>query len=449
MEKIRIVGGRPLHGEARISGAKNAALPALFASLLTDGRCWIPNLPHLRDTRSALSALSEMGADVGGDFSVCCANLRSRVAPYHLVKTMRASILALGPLTARWGEARVALPGGCAIGARPVNEHLHGLEKLGAEIRIDNGDIVARVKRKGGRLKGSRIVMEIPSVTGTENLMMASCLAEGETILENAAREPEVSDLAEMLKKMGARIEGAGESVIRIWGADELGGAEHCVIPDRIEAGTYLAAAAACGGEIVLRDAPVDVMDSILDKLRETGAVIESEVESEVESEDGSEIEGVDSGVDKGKKGWERGGVLRMRMEGCPVAADATTGPHPGFPTDMQAQLVALNCAALGSSSVTETVFENRFMHAQELARMGADIRVHGNTAYVRGAGGLGKLAGAPVMATDLRASASLAVAALAARGETRIDRVYHLDRGYERMDEKLRQLGADAERIS
>ena len=434
MDKIRIVGGRPLRGEARISGAKNAALPALFAALLTDAPCSVPNLPRLRDTRSALSALAEMGADVSEDASgapvVCCANLRSRVAPYHLVKTMRASILALGPLTAKWGEARVALPGGCAIGARPVNEHLQGLEKLGADIRIDNGDIYARVKKKGGRLKGARILMEIPSVTGTENLMMAACLAEGETILENAAREPEVADLAEMLKKMGARIEGAGESVIRISGATELGGAKHWVIPDRIEAGTYLAATAACGGEIILRGAPTDMMDSILDKLRETGAEIEASEDEE-------------------KEAAERGGILRMRMKECPRAADTTTGPHPGFPTDMQAQLVALNCAAEGASAVTETIFENRFMHAQELARMGADIRVHGNTAYVRGAGGLGKLTGAPVMATDLRASASLAVAALAARGETRIDRVYHLDRGYERMDEKLRQLGADAERIN
>ena len=423
MDKIRIVGGRTLSGAIRISGAKNAALPALFASLLTGSPCRVLNLPKLRDTDSALAALSEMGADIGADGGVCCANLRSRHAPYRLVKTMRASILALGPLTAKWGEARVALPGGCAIGARPVNEHLRGLAKLGAKIQIENGDIFAKTPR-GKRLKGARILLDIPSVTATENLMMAACLAEGETVLENAAREPEVADLAALLAKMGAKISGAGESVLRICGVAELGGAEHRVIPDRIEAGTYLAATAACGGEALLRDAPAGLMDSVLEKLRETGAEIESEA-------------GEDGGRD-----------LRIRMRGRPRSVDATTGPHPGFPTDMQAQLVALNCVAEGSSAVTETIFENRFMHALELARMGADIRVHGNTAYVRGVGGTGKLLGAPVMATDLRASASLAVAALAAHGETRIDRVYHLDRGYERMDEKLRQLGADAERI-
>ena len=434
MDKIRIVGGRPLRGEVRISGAKNAALPALFASLLTDGVCRVPNLPKLRDTNSALAALAEMGAEVGDDFSVCCANLRSRSAPYRLVKTMRASILALGPLTAKWGEARVALPGGCAIGARPVNEHLSGLAKLGADIRIENGDILAKIK-KGKRLKGAKISMDIPSVTGTENLMMAACLAEGETILENAAREPEITDLAAMLNKMGARVSGAGGSEIRIDGAPELGGASHRVISDRIEAGTYLAATAACGGEALLRDAPAGLMDSVLEKLRETGAEISIEAG-----------EGEAGGA--GGEGGE-GGSVRVRMSGRPVAVDATTGPHPGFPTDMQAQLVALNCAAEGASAVTETIFENRFMHALELARMGADIRVHGNTAYVRGVGGSGGLTGAPVMATDLRASACLAVAGLAAKGETRIDRVYHLDRGYERMDEKLRQLGADVERIN
>lgn len=440
MEKISIVGGRPLFGEARVSGAKNAALPALFAALLTDAPVRIPNLPRLRDTASALAALAEMGAEVDedadGGATARCANLRARRMPYQLVKTMRASVLALGPLTARWGEARVALPGGCAIGARPVNEHLHGLEKLGADIRIDNGDIVAQVNRPGGRLKGARIVMEIPSFTGTENLMMAACLAEGETILENAAREPEVADLAKLLTKMGARIAGAGESVIRIHGVAALNGAAHRVMPDRIEAGTYAAATAACGGATTLRDAPVQAMDSVLEKLRETGAEIEVMEDADGDDEDDG-MDGVGGGV----------GSLRIVMKDCPRAADATTGPHPGFPTDMQAQLVALNCAAAGAAAVTETVFENRFMHAPELARMGADIRVHGNTAHVRGAGGLGKLTGAPVMATDLRASASLAVAALTARGETRIDRVYHLDRGYERMDEKLRQLGAQAER--
>ena len=430
MDKIRIVGGRPLSGEVRISGAKNAALPALFASLLTDSVCRVPNLPRLRDTQSALAALAEMGAEVGDDFSVCCANLRSRSAPYHLVKTMRASILALGPLTAKWGEARVALPGGCAIGARPVNEHLSGLAKLGADIRIENGDIFAKIK-KGKRLKGAKISMDIPSVTGTENLMMAACLAEGETVLENAAREPEISDLAAMLNKMGARVSGAGGSEIRIDGAPELGGASHRVISDRIEAGTYLAATAACGGEALLRGAPAALMDSVLEKLRETGAEIS------VEAGEGGESEA------------EGSGCIRVRMSERPAGVDATTGPHPGFPTDMQAQLVALNCVAEGASAVTETIFENRFMHALELARMGADIRVHGNTAYVRGTGGAGGLAGAPVMATDLRASACLAVAGLAAKGETRIDRVYHLDRGYERMDEKLRQLGADVERIN
>lgn len=435
MDKIKIVGGRRLQGTVRIGGAKNAALPALFASLLTSHPCRVVNMPRLRDTASALAALAEMGAETEADGRVCCANLRSRHAPYRLVKTMRASILALGPLTAKWGEARVALPGGCAIGARPVNEHLSGLAKLGADIRIEGGDVFAKAP-SGGRLKGARILMDIPSVTGTENLMMAAALAEGETILENAAREPEVADLASMLTRMGARISGAGGGVIRIEGVRELGGASHRVIPDRIEAGTYLAATAACGGEALLRDAPAALMDSVLEKLRETGAEIS------VEAGEGGECD------------------LRIRMHDVPRAVDATTGPHPGFPTDMQAQLVALNCAAEGGSAVTETVFENRFMHALELARMGADIQVHGNTAHIRGRGGSGGrgkggsgrggrgLTGAPVMATDLRASACLAVAGLSARGETRIDRVYHLDRGYERMDEKLRALGADVERI-
>ena len=410
--KIKIVGGRPLCGEVRISGAKNAALPALFAALLAGGAVRVPNLPRLRDTDSALAALSEMGADVGTDGTVRCENLRSRAAPYKLVKTMRASVLALGPLLAKWGEARVALPGGCAIGARPVNEHLDGLAKMGADIRIENGDIVARANR----LRGANIQLAIPSVTGTENLMMAATLADGETVLANAAREPEVADLAAMLNKMGANISGAGESVVRIVGVKELRGATHDVLPDRIEAGTYLSAVAACGGEAILRDAPVMHMDSILQKLRESGAEIAAE-----------------------------GSDLKITMSERPRAADATTAPHPGFPTDMQAQLVALNCAAVGESVVTETVFENRFMHALELARMGADIEIRRNAAHIRG---VKKLTGAPVMATDLRASASLVVAGLSATGETRIDRIYHLDRGYEQMDAKLRRLGADVERI-
>ncbi len=415
MDRLRIAGGRPLRGEVPVSGAKNAALPILCAALLADGPLEVLNVPRLHDVATTLKLLARMGAHtaIDGDRAVIDASrIESPEAPYELVRTMRASILVLGPLLARFGEARVSLPGGCAIGQRPVDQHIKGLQAMGAEVAIEHGDVVARASR----LKGARIVTEMVTVTGTENLMMAATLADGETVIENAAREPEVADLANALIAMGARIQGAGSDRIVVQGVARLHGASHRVMADRIEAGTFLCAAAATGGEIVLTGAPCDSMDATLDKLREAGAHIECGRNS-----------------------------IRLRMAGRPRAVNLRTAPYPAFATDMQAQFMALNSVANGASVVTETIFENRFMHVLELQRLGADIVIEGNTAVVRG---VQALSGAEVMATDLRASASLVIAGLIAEGETLIDRIYHLDRGYERMEEKLVALGADIERL-
>jgi UDP-N-acetylglucosamine 1-carboxyvinyltransferase len=416
MDRVRIVGGRPLEGTVRISGAKNASLPALCAALLTDQPVVLDNVPEVRDIRTMGRVLGALGASVefrvGGRVEVRAADLSSAEAPYDLVKTMRASVLVLGPLLARAGHARVSLPGGCAIGARPINLHLHALARLGADITVEHGYVEARA----GRLRGAEIVFETATVTGTENVLMAATRAEGETVIRNAACEPEVTDLAVLLGGMGARIEGAGTSTVRVQGSDRLGGARHAVIPDRIETGTFVAACAMAGGEIeVQRCAPADLR-AVIEKFRETGVRIE---------------EGPDN--------------LRIRAPRAIRPSDVRTMPHPGFPTDMQAQYMALMTQAGGTATVTETIFENRFMHVGELARMGADVRVDGRTAVVKGPT---PLSGAQVMATDLRASACLVLAGLAASGETVVDRVYHLDRGYYRIDEKLRGLGADVERI-
>ncbi|PZP57804.1 MAG: UDP-N-acetylglucosamine 1-carboxyvinyltransferase [Azospira oryzae] len=417
MQKLRIEGGVPLSGEVRISGAKNAALPILCASLLTPEPLFVENIPHLQDVTTTLGLLAQMGVAVSVDeklgVELCARELTHRVAPYELVKTMRASILVLGPLLARTGEARVSLPGGCAIGLRPVDQHIKGLQAMGAEIAIEHGFIVA----KAARLKGARIVMDLVTVTGTENLMMAATLAEGTTVLENAAREPEVVDLAQCLNAMGARIAGAGSDVITIEGVPRLHGARYRVMPDRIETGTYLVAAAVTGGSVRLRETRSDILDAVLVKLAEAGAKIEK-------------------GPD-----W-----LWLSMRGKPRAVSVRTAPYPAFPTDMQAQFMTLNTVAEGTAVVTETVFENRFMHVQELRRMGADIEVEGNTAVVRG---VPRLSGANVMATDLRASASLVLAGLVAEGETVVDRIYHIDRGYECIEEKLTQLGARIQRVN
>ena len=411
MDKLVINGGVPLSGEIRISGAKNAALPILCAAILTPQTLQVRNVPHLRDVTTTLSLLGQMGVQVTlddkGSVSLDASNLHNRVAPYELVKTMRASILVLGPLVARFGEARVSLPGGCAIGLRPVDQHIKGLEAMGAKIDIEHGYIHATAKR----LRGTRIVMDLVTVTGTENLMMAAALADGTTVLENAAREPEVVDLARCLVAMGATVSGEGTDVITITGASRLHGATHRVMPDRIETGTFLVAAAATGGEIRLKNTRPDILDAVLSKLQETGAIVES-------------------GAD-----W-----LALRGNPSRKGASIRTAPYPAFPTDMQAQFMALNAVADGTSTITETVFENRFMHVQELRRLGANIEVEGNTAVVRG---VPKLGGATVMATDLRASACLVLAGLVAGGETVIDRIYHLDRGYECIEEKLSQLGA------
>jgi UDP-N-acetylglucosamine 1-carboxyvinyltransferase len=417
MDKLVIQGGVPLSGEISISGAKNAALPLLCASLLTAQPLRIQNLPHLRDVTTTLDLLAQMGVGVSLDESLgvelCAANLNNLVASYELVKTMRASILVLGPMLARAGHARVSLPGGCAIGLRPVNLHIKGLAAMGAEINIEHGYIEATAKR----LKGAKIVMDLVSVTGTENLMMAATLAQGTTIIENAAREPEVVDLAKCLTAMGAHIEGAGSDIITIHGVASLHGTQHRVMPDRIETGTFLVAAAASGGTIKLKDTNPTILDSVLDKLREAGAKIET------------------------GENW----VSLSAHDGL-RAVNVRTAPYPAFPTDMQAQFLALNSIAHGTAMVTETVFENRFMHVQELKRMGADIEVEGNTAVVKGRANLD---GARVMATDLRASASLVIAGLVAQGETVIERVYHLDRGYDRIEEKLSQLGARIRRTN
>jgi UDP-N-acetylglucosamine 1-carboxyvinyltransferase len=417
MDKLIVSGSRPLRGEIRISGAKNAALPQLMASLLADGPVRIANVPHLQDITTTMELLGRMGARLVVDEKMTIEADTSHVnllrAPYELVKTMRASILVLGPLVARFGEAEVSLPGGCAIGSRPVNLHIKGLQAMGAEIAIEEGYIKARAKR----LKGARIFMDVVSVTGTENLMMAATLAKGTTVIENAAREPEVVDLAKCLNAMGARVSGAGTDEITIEGVERLGAAEHEVIPDRIETGTYLTAAAVTGGSVRLRNTRPHLLDAVLEKLREAGAEIET----------GDDWVSLDM---KNRK---------------PKAINVRTAPYPAFPTDMQAQFIVMNTVAEGTGTVTETVFENRFMHVQELQRMGANIEMEGNTAIVRG---VPILQGAPVMATDLRASASLVLAGLVAEGDTVIDRIYHIDRGYECIEEKLAQLGARIRRV-
>jgi UDP-N-acetylglucosamine 1-carboxyvinyltransferase len=418
MDKLLIEGGTPLNGEIRASGAKNATLPILCASLLTDEPLAIGNVPHLEDVTTCNRLLRQMGVEVTvsdkGMLVVDAHKLHSATAPYELVKTMRASILVLGPLAAKRGEAHVSLPGGCAIGARPVNLHLAGLEAMGAEIKLEGGFIHLRA----GRLKGARIVMDTVTVTGTENLMMAACLADGETVLENAAREPEVVDLAGCLAAMGARITGAGTPTIRVQGVPKLHGATYRVLPDRIETGTYLVAGAITRGRVRIRDTDASLMDSVLGKLRAAGAQVET------------------------GPGW-----IELDMKGKrPAAVDLHTSPHPGFPTDMQAQFMAMDCVADGVGTIVENIFENRYMHALELQRLGADIQIEGNTAIVTGKEAL---TAAPVMATDLRASASLVLAGLVARGETRVDRIYHVDRGYEHIEEKLQQLGAKIRRVN
>lgn len=417
MNKLMINGGVRLNGEIRISGAKNAVLPILAATLLADGPATIENVPHLHDVTTTVELLGCMGVMVSIDeklsVEVDSSTIENHTAPYHLVKTMRSSILVLGPLLARFGEAEVSLPGGCAIGSRPVDLHIKGLQDMGAEIDVSNGYIHAKAKR----LKGTRLVMDIVTVTGTENLMMAAALAEGTTIIENAAREPEVVDLANFINAMGGKVSGAGSDTIIIEGVEKLHGTRYRVLPDRIETGTYLVAAAITGGSIKVKDTAPHLLDAVIEKLREAGAKIEV-------------------GED-----W-----ISLDMEGRrPKAVNIRTAPYPAFPTDMQAQFAALNSIAQGTATVVETVFENRFMHVQELKRMGANIEIEGNTAIIRGTD---KLTSAPVMATDLRASASLIIAGLVASGETEVQRIYHIDRGYENIEEKLALLGAKIRRV-
>ena len=417
MDKLIIQGGFPLHGEINISGAKNAALPILAATLLTDETVTISNVPHLHDITTTMGLLGRMGSELTIDermnIEVNNRNLRDYFAPYELVKTMRASILVLGPLLAHYGRADVSLPGGCAIGSRPVNLHLDGLISMGAEIHVDGGYIRATANR----LRGAKLTMDLVTVTGTENLMMAATLADGVTIIENAAREPEVVDLARCLIQMGAKIEGAGTDTIIIHGVDKLHGARYAILPDRIESGTYMVAAAMTGGSIKLKNTRPQLLDAVIAKLREAGAEI---------SHDDTSI------------------VLEMNNR-RPEAVNVHTSPFPGFPTDMQAQFTAMNCIAKGSGTITENVFENRFMHVQELQRMGARVRLEGNTAISKG---VKQLTSAPVMATDLRASASLVLAGLVAKGSTVVDRIYHIDRGYETIEEKLTLLGAKIKRV-
>jgi len=418
MNKLLIQGGATLQGEIRISGAKNAVLPMLAATLLAEGIAVVENVPHLQDVTTTVALLGSMGVSVTIDekmsIEVDSSTIETQIAPYDLVRTMRSSILVLGPLLARYGYAEVSLPGGCAIGSRPVNLHIKGLQEMGADIEVKNGYILA----KADRLKGARIVMDIVTVTGTENLMMAAALADGITTLENAAREPEIIDLANFLNKMGAKITNAGTDTITIEGVEKLVGARHKVVPDRIETGTFLIAAAITGGKVKLKDTDPTLLDAVLDKLKEAGAEIET-------------------GED-----W-----ISLDMKGRrPKAVSVRTAPYPAFPTDMQAQFTALNTIAEGTGTIVETVFENRYMHVQEMQRMGANIEVEGNTAIVRGTE---KLNGAPVMATDLRASASLILAGLVAEGETEVQRIYHIDRGYELIEEKLASLGAKIRRVA
>ena len=417
MDKLIIKGGNPLQGEVRIAGAKNAALPILAATLLAEGPMRVGNVPHLNDITTTMELLGGMGVylvvDERMNIESDTATIQHFHAPYELVKTMRASILVLGPMLTRFGQADVSLPGGCAIGSRPVNLHIDGLRAMGADISVENGYIRARCKR----LRGARIVMDLVTVTGTENLMMAACLAKGTTRIENAAREPEVVDLADCLNKMGARIQGAGSPTLTIEGVERLQGTDYQVLPDRIETGTFLVAAAMTRGRIKVRDTQPALIDSVIQKLREAGAHI-------------------DCGDD-----W-----ISLDMHGRrPRAVDVHTAPYPAFPTDMQAQFTALNAVAEGVGVITETIFENRFMHVQELQRMGANIRLEGNTAICSG---VEQLTGAPVMATDLRASASLVLAGLVAEGETLVDRIYHIDRGYQIIEEKLAGLGAEIRRL-
>lgn len=417
MDKLFINGGRPLEGEIRISGAKNATLPILAATLLADGPVTIGNVPHLHDVTTTIELLGRMGVGVTIDehmrIEVDPASIREFYAPYELVKTMRASILVLGPLVTKFGRAEVSLPGGCAIGTRPVNLHISGLEAMGANIKVENGYIRARAER----LHGARIFMDTVSVTGTENIMMAATLADGTTVIENAAREPEVVDLAHCLIQMGAKIKGEGTDTLVIEGVKKLHGTQYNVLPDRIETGTYLCAGALTGGHVRVKDTKPELLDAVLSKLEEAGAK-----------------------VGKGKN-W-----IEVDMQGRrPQAVDVRTAPYPAFPTDMQAQFTALNVVAKGTGTITETVFENRFMHVLEMQRMGADVRLEGNTAISQG---VEHLTGAPVMATDLRASASLVLAGLVAQGETIVERIYHIDRGYETIEEKLGQLGAKIRRV-
>ncbi|MBT8519094.1 UDP-N-acetylglucosamine 1-carboxyvinyltransferase [Polynucleobacter paneuropaeus] len=423
MDKLRMLGGTPLKGEVVIAGAKNAALPILCACLLTDQAITLRNVPELQDVRTMLKLLQEIGVTVEypdindrTHLILNAANIKSSEATYEMVKTMRASILVLGPLLTRMHSAKVSLPGGCAIGARPVDQHIKGLKAMGATIKIKSGYIQAETKPPLNRLLGASIVTNMITVTGTENLLMAATLASGTTVLENAAREPEVSDLAELLVKMGAKITGIGSDRLVIEGVESLHSAEHSVIPDRIEAGTFLCAVAAAGGEITLKHCRPDTLDAVIVKLKEAGLIVET----------GSD--------------W-----IKATMQSRPKAVSFRTSEYPAFPTDMQAQLMAVNAIASGSASITETIFENRFMHVQELNRLGADIAIEGNTAIAQG---VEKLSGAIVMATDLRASASLVIAGLAAQGETQVDRIYHLDRGYDRMEQKLTLLGANIQRV-
>jgi UDP-N-acetylglucosamine 1-carboxyvinyltransferase len=420
MDKLLIRGGLPLVGEVPVSGAKNAALPELCAALLTAQPVVLRNVPRLQDVSTMLKLIRNMGVvaehESDGTVRIDASGLSSPEAPYELVKTMRASVLALGPLLARFGEATVSLPGGCAIGSRPVDQHIKGLQAMGADIVVEHGYMIAKLPKGRSRLHGARIATDMVTVTGTENFLMAAALADGETLLENAAQEPEIPDLAEMLIRMGAKIEGHGTSRIRIQGVERLRGCTHEVVADRIEAGTFLCAVAATGGDVVLRGARADHLDAVIDKLRDAGASIEA-----------------------------GDGFIRIRSSGRLQAQSFRTTEYPGFPTDMQAQFMALNCVAHGTAKVTETIFENRFMHVNELVRLGAHIQTDGKVAVIEG---VERLSGATVMATDLRASASLVIAGLVAEGETRVDRIYHLDRGYDGMEAKLRALGADIERV-